>query len=174
MYVCLHAHVLSPGSPKELHNVHVQNQQDGPFIKWLNRKPGELTLLTHLKLSLKPWNTRPRTENTLKLCFKIIKKKMLLWLFFNNKSKFGSIEMQICIFSANYSWNICRTLYQNLTFFCLKRPFFEDEAKEKCCLFSGFLNDVSICVVLAFHQNKIRLPFQNQQRTETPLILYSN
>lgn len=174
MYVCLHAHVLSPGSPKELHNVHVQNQQDGPFIKWLNRKPGELTLLTHLKLSLKPWNTCPRTENTLKLCFKIIKNKCCFDCFSITKANLAVSKCRFVFFPLNYSWNICRTLYQNLTFFCLKRPFFEDGAKEKCCLFSGFLNDVSICVVLAFHQNKIRLPFQNQQRTETPLILYSN
>lgn len=43
MGVCMHAHLLYPWSPKELHNVHVQKRQDDLFIKSLNRKPGELT-----------------------------------------------------------------------------------------------------------------------------------
>lgn len=43
MVVCMQEHLLSPWSPKELYNIHVQKRQDGLFIKSLNRKPGELT-----------------------------------------------------------------------------------------------------------------------------------
>lgn len=80
----------------------------------------------------------PSTENTLKIYFRFIDRywppKMLLWLLFNNKSRFGNIKRQICIYSVNYSLNVCRTVNENLTFLLEMCLFDVGEMKNVACI----------------------------------------
>lgn len=105
----------------------------------------------------------PSTENSLRIYFRIIDIvpiKHCFECFSTTAAKFGNIERQVCIYSVNYSWDVCGTLYQNSTFFLEKSLFDVGWMKEVACTLA-FLMMTQFVHGLSILQCKISPSFLN-------------